>query len=296
MPNLQHSAYINQAKTYFKDKLHKVWLYPCERIYTKEGFCYLALDKDKRRAIDCAIHYSREFVVTEEIGRLHTTSIDLSTNEAIDIQNAVLVYEKMDLQSILSEGKTQSEPKDMYIFLKSFEGFNETFSFYSYNGEALTCDKESVLHKIEGVYGWSVFDKIQSIKDFTIFPFFANIETSTNNKAIIAKVTNQQAIGAYDKKDGVLMVDSVKFTMLHYSRDECQKFINHLQDSCVNGLLDFGIISDIQVRELDDLQETSALRGLANSIEVDLSYTLKPISEIKEFAIKKMYFEIKKAI
>lgn len=295
MPNLQHTAYINQAKQYFKDKSHKVWLYPCERIYTKEGFCYLALDKEKRREIDCAIHYGREFVVTEEIGRLHTTNIDLSTSEAIDIQNAVLVYEKMDLQSVLSEGKTLSTPRDMYIFLKSFEGFNETFSFYQYNGEALTCDKESVLHKLDSVYGWSVFDKLQSIENFTIFPFFANIETSTN-KAIIAKITNQQCVSAYDNKEGTLMIDSVKFTMLHYTRKECQDFISKVQNDCANGMLEFGIINDMQIRELDDLQETSALRGLANSIEVDLSYTLKPINVENDKTIKKIYFEIKKAI
>lgn len=294
MPNPQHSALINRAKDYFRDLANKVWLYPCERYYTKQGFSYLVLDKENRKQISCAIHYGREFVVTEEIGRIHTTNIDLSTSEAIDIQNSVIVYENADLQSILSEGKTSSQKRDMYIFLKSFEGFNETFSFYAYNGEALTCDKDSALHEISGVYGWSVFDKLQDLENYTILPFFANCE-SVANKAIFCKITDQQSQSMLDNERGTLMRDSVKFTMLHYTRQECLKFVNDLQNACLNKMVDFGIISNVSVRELDDLQESAGLRGLANSIECDLSYLLKPIdsSVLATRDIKKIYFTLK---
>lgn len=294
MPNPQHTSLINRAKDYFKDSTHKVWLYPCQRFYTKQGFSYLVLDKENRKSISCAIHYGREFVVTEEIGRIHTTNIDLSTNEAIDIQNSVLVYENADIQSILSSGVTSAQKRDMYIFLKSFEGFNETFSFYAYNGEALTCDKDSALHEISGVYGWSVFDKLQDLEGYTILPFFANAE-STTDKAIFCKIQDQQSLSMLDNTRGTLMRDSVKFTMLHYTRQECLKFIDTMQNACANKMVDFGIMSNISVKELDDLQESAGLRGLANSIECDLSYLLKPIdsSELESRNMKKIYFTLK---
>ena len=280
---------LNASIREFEDYKNRALLVPYERVVNKQGFTYLVLDYSKAKKIKCAIHFNREYVVTEEIGRLHTTtSIDFSTREKIDIPHYVVVYRGEDVRST----KDSQEAKDLFIFLKSFDGYNETMKQYMYSAEALTCDKNSMLHEIEGVYGHSCFDILQGLENYTILPFYGDVEPYVDEGCIIMKVTDQQTLSLPRKIDGVtkqLMVDSVQFTLLHYKRADVLKFIQALEDMS-RDYKKFGFASTPKISEFDDLQEAAALRGLAIKIELDISYSLEVESEDTDKRIEKVYY------
>lgn len=287
---------LKQSIKEFQDYSNKALLVPMTRVINKQGFTYLVLDKEKARELSCAIHFNREYTITEEIGRLHTTSnIDLSTREPLDIQNSLLIYKNKDTINKRSDTATKNEPVDMYIFAKSFDGYNETMKQYMYSCEALTCDKEGTLHELHDVYGHSSFDVLSELENHIVLPFYADVEPFVDKCAILRiDPSSQETLSMRRLVDGrykQLMKDSVQFTLLHYSRYEAMQFLRDLENLSLTKQK-FGFASTPRVSEFEDLHEASALRGMAIKIEVDISYCLNVESNDTEKRIAKAYFTL----
>ena len=300
----QREKLLKAAIREFEDFSNEALLVPFERVVNKQGFTYLVLDKAKAKRIHCAIHFNREYVVTEEIGRLHTsTNIDVSTREQLDIQNNLIIYRNQDVKNVNTQGgqeKAKFERKDMFIFAKSFDGYNETMQQYLYSCEALTCDKEGVLHELTDIYGHSSFDIFSELEGHTIIPFYANVEPFVDKCAILRINPDEQETLSLKRvvEKGVykqLMKDSVQFTLLHYTRAQAMKFLSDLEDFSLNQQK-FGFVSTPKISEFEDLQESAGVRGFALKVEFDCCYSLVAYDESADFGplIKKAYFEMAK--
>lgn len=287
---------LKAAITEFKDKLHPVIAVPFKRVYTDEGYCYLVLDRVKAKTIECAIHFNREYTVTEEIGRLHTTSIDFSTREKISIPDMLFIYKGMeashtnDKPHIKKQCDFTIDDNDLVFFAKSFEGYNETMKQYMYSAEALTTDKRGLLEPIHDIYGYTSFDILSKLPGYSILPTYVFAEDKYKEGLIMLNIedstpTSMVAFDYANKAYKQCIQESVSFNLVHISRLEVVRFIEALCQYSLDSRK-FGIVgSQPKVEEFADLQESAALRGQAVKVSLQVSYSLN-VSDLDKEAVK----------
>lgn len=281
---------LKAAITEFRDLEHKVISVPFKRIYTDEGYCYLVLDRLNAKEITCAIHINREYVVTEEIGRLHTTTIDFSTREKIDIPNTLFIYKGMDApkdekRSTKSNCDISISDSDLIFFAKSFDGYNETMKQYMYSSEALTIDKKGLLEPLHDVYGYTSFDILSKIPNYKILPSYAYIEDDIHDGVIILNIDSAEPISmlgyhSSSKSYKQTIYEDISFNLVHISRIESARFVDALCNYSLESK-QFGVCSTPKIEEFADLQESVALRGQAVKVSLRISYC-RDISEIEK--------------
>lgn len=300
---------LKAAITEFKDKLHPVLAIPFKRVYTDEGYCYLILDRLKAKTIECAIHFNREYVVTEEIGRMHTSTIDFSTREKIDAPNTLFVYKNMAASYTNTPPKLKSrsdftiEDSDLIFFAKSFDGYNETMKQFMYSAEALTSDKRGLLEPIHDVFGYTSFDILSKLPNYNILPSYVFAEEKYKEGLIMLNIEESTPVSmvAFDKTDKKYkqcIQESVSFNLVHISRLDTARFIDALCNYSLSSQK-FGIIgSQPKVEEFADLQESAALRGQAVKVSLQINYSMdmsdldrEEVKQIKE-AVWKMSDEL----
>lgn len=281
---------LKAAITEFKDLKNKVIMVPFKRVYTNEGYCYLVLDRMHAKEIECALHINKEYVITEEIGRLYTLSLDFSTREQIDIPNTLFIYKGMDAnpkESYIGKDKCEFSVNDddLIFFAKSYEGYNETMKQYMYSSEGLTIDKKGLLEPLHDVYGYSAFDIISQIPNYEILPMYADIIDKVKQGVILLSIDDSEPMSMmhYDKikkayTQGIF--ENISINLVHKSRYECAKFLDDLAQYSLESKL-FGFASTPQITEFPDLQEAAALRGQAVKIALRISYC-RNIDEISK--------------
>lgn len=257
---------LNQAISEFKDKETRVLKVPFKRVLNAQGFTFLEIDYTKQKEISSAIHIARDYALQEGGGRLHSTKIDLSTREPLDINNDLIIYKGKDFKA--------SEPYDLFIFAKSFSGYNETMRNYMYLGEALLLDRVSALSEISDTWGFSSFDIFAQMPKHTILPHYENVEPYLDIKFILLKINTQEAQTlAKGERDmqGAIMQDNITFTLNNYTRKDTLDFLQDLENFSLDSGL-FGYISLPQVSELENLQSAPNLRAFGNKITMDIQY------------------------
>lgn len=273
----------------FNDKVHKVLLVPFKRIFTKEGYSYLILDRLKSREVESAIHFGREYAVTEDIGRLHTTQVEFSTREKIDIPNTLFIYKNMDTGKAKVKSKKcdlELDGDDMVIFCKGFNGYNETMKQFMYEAEVLTADKLMMLKPFDDVLGYSSFDIISQMPDYDILPRYAFIEDKINDGVVLLNIeeTTPISLPIFDRANKRYVqsnYEDISFDLLNLDRLKIAKFADKLQQYSLDSNR-FGVCSDIKIAELGNLQESAALRGPAVKISLKVSYAID-IAEVQKF-------------
>lgn len=281
---------LKAAITEFKDLKNKVIKIPFKRVYTDEGYCYLVLDRLNAVEIECALHINTEYVITEEIGQLHTISLDFSTREKFDIPNTLFVYKGMDAnpkESYIGKDKCEFSVNDddLIFFAKSYEGYNETMKQYMYSAEGLTIDKKGLLEPIHDVYGYSSFDIISQMPNYEILPMYANIETRIKQGVILLSVQDAEPMSmmGYSRVDKAYkqsLFENIEINLVHKSRYEVAKFLDELAQYSLSSKK-FGFASTPAITEFPDLQEAAALRGQAVKIALRISYA-RDINEISK--------------
>lgn len=291
---------LKAAITEFKDKLHPVLAVPFKRVYTDEGYCYLVLDRLKAKTIECAIHFNREYVVTEEIGRMHTTSIDFSTREKIDAPHTLFIYKnmaahydnekpKVDKTRITKKCNLTIDDDDLVFFAKSFDGYNETMKQFMYAAEALTTDKRGLLEPIHDVFGYTSFDILSKLPGYDILPSYVFAEDKYKEGLIMLNIEDSTpmsmvAFDYADKSYKQCIQESVSFNLVHISRLDVTRFIEAICQYSLDSRK-FGIVgSQPKVEEFADLQESAALRGQAVKVSMQISYSMNVSDLDKEEA------------
>lgn len=287
---------LKAAITEFQDKLHPVIAVPFKRVYTDEGYCYLVLDRLKAKTIDCAIHFNREYVVTEEIGRMHTTSIDFSTREKVNAPHTLFIYKDMAAHYDNSKPKVKKkcdltiDDDDLVFFAKSFDGYNETMKQFMYSAEALTTDKRGLLEPIHDVYGYTSFDILSKLPGYDILPSYVFAEDKYKEGLIMLNIEDSTPVSMVsfdytDKNYKQCIQESVSFNLVHISRLETARFIDALCQYSLNSQK-FGLVgSQPKVEEFADLQESVALRGQAVKVSLQISYSMN-IADLEKDDVK----------
>lgn len=273
---------LKAAITEFKDLKNKVIMVPFKRMYTDEGYCYLVLDRLKAKEIECALHINKEYVITEEIGRLHTISLDFSTREQIDIPNTLFIYKDMDKapkEHYIGKSKCEFSVSDddLIFFAKSYEGYNETMKQYMYSSEGLTIDKKGLLEPMHDVYGYSAFDIISQMPNYEILPMYAWIEDKIKQGVILLSIDDSEPMSmlgynSVDKCYKQSIFENISINLVHKSRYETAKFLDDLAQYSLASKK-FGFASTPQITEFPDLQEAAALRGQAVKVALKISYS-----------------------
>lgn len=279
---------LKAAITEFKDLKHKVIKVPFKRVYTNEGYCYLVLDRMRAKEIECALHINKEYVITEEIGRLFTTTLDFSTREKIDIPNTLFVYKGMDESPKPSFiGKDSCEfsinDDDLIFFAKSYEGYNDTMKQYMYSSEGLTLDKKGLLEPMHDIYGYSSFDIISQIPNYEVLPMYAYIGDKIKQGVILLSVEDAEPMSMMhynhiSKTYRQSVFENIGINLVHKSRYEVAKFLDDLAQYSLQSKK-FGFASTPSITEFPDLQEAAALRGQAVKIALRVSY-VRNIDEV----------------
>lgn len=298
---------LKAGVTEFRDKENKVIAVPFERVYTNEGYCFLILNRLKAREVYCAIHFNREYVVTEEIGRLHTTTIDFSTREEIDIPHTLFIYKGMDKPESkkLKREECSIDDDDLVFFAKSFEGYNETMKQYMYSSEALTIDKKGLLEPIHDVYGYTSFDLFAQMEQFKILPSYAFIEDIINEGVVLLNIESSDPINMLhfshpNKKYKQTLFEDISFNLIHISRLKTAQFIDALYEFSLKSKA-FGIASTPKIEEFADLQEAAALRGQAVKVSLRICYTrsieeMEKATKLIKEVVWKMHNEVAKEV
>ena len=291
---------LKASITEFKDNEKKVIAIPFKRVYTPQGYSYLILDRLQAKEVYCAIHINREYVVTEEIGRLYTTSIDFSTREKFDIESTLFIYKGIEGKTLATSNKDNTsntsntsnpdntnsnecildsltiKDNDLIFFAKSFDGYNASMKQYMYAGFALTIDKKNLLEPLNDVYGYSSFDILSNMPNYDILPAYAYIENKIHNGVIILNIESNEPISMphHDFKSFKQVVyEDISFNLIHLNRLEVAKFIEALYDYSQTSNL-FGVCSSVKIDEFADLQEEAALRGQAVKVSLRISYCM----------------------
>lgn len=292
--------------TEFRDFNNKVLSIPFKRIYTDQGYSYLVLDRVNAKEIECAIHFGREYTITEEIGRLHTSSLDFSTREKVDIPNTLFVYKKMETSNNGNVKHLKQSCKDFTItdddlifFAKSYDGYNETMKQFMYSAEALTTDKRGLIEPLHDIYGYTSFDILSKLPNYDILPSYVFAEDKFAKGLILLNIESSEPLSMIDfssiSKDYCQTIfEDVSFNLIHISRKDTMKFVSDLCNYSLSSRK-FGIVGSMpKIEEFPDLQEAAALRGQAVKVSLRVCYPMKmsDLDKIDDKQIKEVVWKM----
>lgn len=277
----QSKNLLNKANKAFKDYVNKAELIPYKRTYTNTGYNYIIPDTKNLKIIDCAINFSVDYTLSENIGYFKGIRVTIDTQYKI-IGNYYMHYQ------------------DMIVFLNGYSSYTETMGQYQYEGVALRNDRVKLLdiNLTNNTYGFSSLDIIIGIPSYVVLPRYETLSSKTFNEGVIlADVVAQESLCLSQYSDISIdhpMVDDLRFTLINMTRVEAAKFLKSLMDYSLMSK-EFGIISNPILKEGHDYDDVSNLRSILYEIEVKVSYNISIKLEETQKYIKNVIFRVSSA-
>lgn len=277
----QSKNLLNKANKAFKDYVNKAELIPYKRTYTNTGYNYIIPDTKNLKIIDCAINFSVDYTLSENIGYFKGIRVTIDTQYKI-IGNYYMHYQ------------------DMIVFLNGYSSYTETMGQYQYEGIALRNDRVKLLdiNLTNNTYGFSSLDIIIGIPSYIVLPRYETLSSETFNEGVIlADVVAQEPLCLSQYNDISIdhpMIDDLRFTLINMTRVEAAKFLKSLMDYSLISK-EFGIISNPTLKEGHDYDDVSNLRSILYEIEVKVSYNISIKLEETQKYIKNVIFRVSSA-
>lgn len=248
-------ALLKQAISTFEDKQCPVSVAAFKRAVTKQGFTYIVIGSYKK--IAATIHTETNYEITENKGRQNVKTIELSTREPLKI-NMVVKY------------------KNTLFFLDSYSDYNATMGQYMYKAQAIPTDlMELMKDPGDKVFGYSVFDKINEMKDYTFLPKYSRIETF-ENQVILYSCEAIEEFGLVRKDSNVLnqmVFEDAVFNLVNFTRAEVMTFVHRLQEFS-RDFKTFGFSSSPLISQVEAVDPYSSLQSVVYKVIVKFCYNV----------------------
>ena len=262
-----------------QDKQNKVKLCPYKRLNTKQGYSFITLLKRKAKSIVASVELDVEWERDEDLGFLKKVNCRINTQEKI-IGDFCILYQ------------------DAIIFLSDFGSYTESMGQYQYGGLAVSVDKLPLIdtEKENEIFGYSCLDLICQIDNFNVIPEFLALDLEATTKGVyLAKIEDSQSLTMITRtSEGLEQIkrDTVNIRGLNVPRKDLMIFIHSLLEFGLNNRL-FGLNGDYEVREINNYDNYSNLRGIRYDVSLSLCYNIKTIIESQEKDISIVMFKIK---
>lgn len=243
----------------FKDNENPAILIPYEKVTTNQGFSYIVEKPNKKENISCAIHFDVNYDYKEDKGSIREVDVEISTRVKLkDGVNYLCKYQ------------------NLIIFLNSYDGYNETMKQYLYRGKALTRDKLRLLEELKEIYGYSLYEKINKLKNFVILPKYLSLKTDFNSNVVLYESLSSEPLSLINRRDGdlsQLIMEEIELILVNFTRQQVMVFIKELEKlSLLNN--EFGFSGLYQILELNDIDTFSTLKGITYKINMKLCYNI----------------------
>lgn len=262
-----------------KDKQNLVKLCPYKRVNTKQGYSFITLLRRKAKNIEAAIQLDVNWDRDEDLGFLKVVNCKVNTQEKIKGDFCILY-------------------QDVIIFLQDFGSYTESMGQYEYGGQAVAVDKLPLIDSLSEseVFGYSCLDLLCQIDKYNVIPEFIALDLDLTTEGVyLAKVddsTSVTMIKNSNEKLEQIKTDTVEIRAINTTRADLMQFVYELLEfGRLNNL--FGLIGDYQIKEINNYDNYSNLRGIRYIIELSLCYNISIINEYLEKNISVIMFKIK---
>lgn len=249
---------LKQAIKSFKDNYNTAILYKYKTATTDQGFSYVTKLSKTKKSIECAIHYDTSLEFSEDKGTIRNVEISLITRESLTT-DCLIEYE------------------DLTIFINSYRGFNEKMGQYEYSCKALTKDKIKLLDKLKETYGYSIYDKLLNIEEFSIIPKYTSQNVKFDGKVALYEKSSSQPMSLIDYRSSKLsqtIKETSEFILVNFTRLDVMKFIKNIENlSLIEG--QYGLASNYDIEEMSDIDVYSVLKGITYKVTVDFCYNIE---------------------
>lgn len=262
-----------------KDPKNSVKLCPFKRINTKQGYSFLTLLRRKAKNIQAAIQLDVNWDRDEDLGFVKDVNARVNTQEKI-IGDYCILYQ------------------DVIIFLSAFSSYTESMGQYEYEGKAVAVDKLPLIDKLSAdeTFGYSCVDLLCQIDNYNVIPEFLALGLDLTTEGVfLAKVEDSESVSMLRKStDRIeqIRTDILEIRCINVTRQNVMHFICDLLDFGKENNL-FGLVSDYQIKEINNYDNYSNLRGIRYSIELSLCYNISSIIKYIEKNISVIMFKIK---
>lgn len=269
-------ALLKASIAEFRDKTNNAIAYKFKRVYTKQGYAYLVIDKARGKKISCAIHIDTIKHESSNKGITPSSSGFLSTRTELALDE-VVIY------------------KDFYIFPTQYRDYNETMKQWGYSCNTIPNDLVKALDELTQIYGASCYDKISNLPNWEILPHFDTLIAEDYSEGVVLlKIENSESKSipkARNKKIKQLKQDDIVFTCINKDRNAVLKLVKDLQDYSLSSA-NFGIISTPTLIDFDEVFIEASLKSIISQVRVRISYNLETEIDSTDRAISKVFYKI----
>lgn len=261
------------------DKNNEVKLCPYTRLETKQGYNFVSLNRRKAKKISASIEVEAIWEHDEDIGYLRTVKCRINTLEKLK-GNYCILYQ------------------DLVLFVNDFSSYTESMGQYQYNAKAVEIDKLPLIDYLNpnDKYGYSSLELVSSLDKYNVIPEYVALSDEFMKQGVyLVKVDDTRSISMLRQMpDGFIYQtrqDTLLFRCVNVTRDNVIKFIVDLLEFGQNEGL-YGLIGDYNVREINNYDDFSNLRGIRYEVNITICYNISSLEEIKQKQISQILFKM----
>lgn len=265
----------------FRDKKENALYWTCDKVYTKSGFLYIV--KKKSKPISCALHFAHSFESDRVLGKYETADILINTMEDLGF-DGLITYKDLTV-AFTSSGNYNEEMKEWHYFgVGAFSPISRRF---------IVLDEKDIDDNL-GVNSTEIFLNLQ--KDYPIVPHF--FEAKSEEKYILFEPRENDGVGVgtamdYDSEGRMRFhkIDDIKLTFVNFSRDEAMAEIYRLQNCSLMPDTEFGIMSEMSIKNTNIYQIAFNWRAVAYTCEFTINYYITQSYKVNLPQVKKALYE-----
>lgn len=245
----------------FRDRKENALFWTCDRVYTKSGYLYIV--KKTSKPISCALHFAHSFESDRVLGKYETADILINTVEDLGFEG-IITYKDLTV-AFTSSGNYNEEMKEWHYFgVGAFNPISQKF---------IVLDEKDIDDNL-GVNSTEIFLNLED--KYPIVPHFFEAK-STEKYILFEPFENDYELGTcieYDLNGKMRLhkVDDVKLTFVNFTRDEAMGEIYRIQNSSLKPDTEFGIMSEMLIKNTNIYQIAFNWRAVAYTCEFTINY------------------------
>lgn len=254
-------------------------LCPFKKVVNAQGYAFFTLLKDKAEAISASVELHGEWQLDNEAGFVKRVNCEVFTQKKI-IGNYCILYQ------------------DAIIFIVNFKGYTEKTATYHYEGRAVEPTNAPLVDCLDAdsVYGYSCFDKVATLPDYTILPAYAVADNDSFGTGLIVARIDSSTDLTLVREEGdrlkQMRKDDVCFYALNFTRAQFMEFAHKLFEYG-RDTETFGLSGSYDIGELTLPDDYLKMKGIRYYFKTSVCYNIEIERDTSQRVINIVMFKMK---